>query len=426
MLYHSLGNPNIQDSLETVILAGLAKDGGLFFPNQIPTFSQHELTALVGLDLPSIASIVLKKWFAEDIEVKELEVIGTSLTFPIPLVQIGDKYVLELFHGPTLAFKDVAATILARLISYFARKKQTIIRVLVATSGDTGGAVAHGFANLENVQVYVLFPKNKVSQLQEKQLTCVAENVCPIEVEGYFDDCQAMVKQAFNDPDLQPLNLTSANSINLGRLIPQIIYHLWVWTQLPESDLQLVIPSGNFGNLAAAFLAMKMGVPISRFVAGVNANDTVYRFMQTGKYEPRPTVSTLSNAMDISNPSNFSRILKIVNYDHSTLQQYLQVFRVTDQETTETILEVYNKYNYLLCPHTAVAWKAANLSEHMGLTQVVYATASPYKFAKEINAAAGLVIDDNQLIQQWSTKSSKKVSIAANYSEFKQVLQASA
>jgi threonine synthase len=315
---------------------------------------------------------------------------------------------------------------LARLISYFARKRQTIIRVLVATSGDTGGAVAHGFANLENVQVYVLFPKNKVSQLQEKQLTCVAENVWPIEVEGYFDDCQAMVKQAFNDPDLQPLNLTSANSINLGRLIPQIIYHLWVWTQLPESELQLVIPSGNFGNLAAAFLAMKMGVPISRFVAGVNANDTVYRFMQTGKYEPRPTVSTLSNAMDISNPSNFSRILKIVNYDRSNLQQYLQVFRVTDQETTETILEVYNKYNYLLCPHTAVAWKAANLSEHMGLTQVVYATASPYKFAKEISAAAGLVIDDNQLIQQWSTKSSKKVSIAANYSELKQVLQASA
>lgn len=209
-------------------------------------------------------------------------------------------------------------------------------------------------------------------------------------------------------------------------MIPQIIYHLWVWTQLPESELQLVIPSGNFGNLAAAFLAMKMGVPISRFVAGVNANDTVYRFMQTGKYEPRPTVSTLSNAMDISNPSNFSRILKIVNYDRSNLQQYLQVFRVTDQETTETILEVYNKYNYLLCPHTAVAWKAANLSEHMGLTQVVYATASPYKFAKEINAAAGLVIDDNQLIQQWSTKSSKKVSIAANYSELKQVLQASA
>jgi len=426
MLYHSLDNPNIQNSLETVILDGLAKDGGLFFPNQIPTFSQQELASLVGLDLASIASVVLQKWFAEDIEAKELEFIGASLAFPIPLVQVGDRYVLELFHGPTLAFKDVAATILARLISYFARKRQQIIRVLVATSGDTGGAVAHGFANLENVQVYVLFPKNKVSQLQEKQLTCVAENVWPIEVDGYFDDCQAMVKQAFNDPDLQTLNLTSANSINLGRLIPQIIYHLWVWTQLPEKNLQLVIPSGNFGNLAAAFLAMSMGVPVTKFVAGVNANDTVYRFMQTGKYEPRPTVSTLSNAMDISNPSNFSRILKMVNYDHSTLQQYLQVFKVTDQETVETILEVYNRYNYLLCPHTAVAWKAANLSKHIGLTQVVYATASPYKFAKEINTATGLVVDDQQLLQQWSTKPSKKISITGTYAELKQILQAAA
>ncbi len=423
MTFYSLTNPSIQVNFETALIQGLASDGGLFYPSFIPVFSLSEIKELVGLTLPEIGFLVLQKWFSDDIEANDLRKIAfNSLDFNIPLVSVGNKYILEIFHGPTMAFKDVAARVLANLTSYFAQKQNKKIRILVATSGDTGGAVAHGFANMPNIEVYVLFPKGKVSKLQEKQLTSVADNVFPIEVDGFFDDCQAMVKQAFNDPDLKGLNLTSANSINIGRLIPQIIYHFWAWSQLPGKKLQIVVPSGNFGNLAAGLFAMKMGMPVTNFVAGVNANDTVFRFLQTGKYEPKPTISTLSNAMDISNPSNFVRILKMFENNLELLKKHLQVSTVSDRETVDAIVRVYEKHNYLMCPHTAVGWKAAEDYESSDYVQVIYSTASPIKFAYEIYNATKIFVDDTQIMQQLESIPARKIQIKAEYSELKKIL----
>ncbi len=423
MTFYSLTNPSIQVNFETALIQGLASDGGLFYPSFIPVFSLSEIKELVGLTLPEIGFLVLQKWFSDDIEANDLRKIAfNSLDFNIPLVSVGNKYILEIFHGPTMAFKDVAARVLANLTSYFAQKQNKKIRILVATSGDTGGAVAHGFANMPNIEVYVLFPKGKVSKLQEKQLTSVADNVFPIEVDGFFDDCQAMVKQAFNDPDLKGLNLTSANSINIGRLIPQIIYHFWAWSQLPGKKLQIVVPSGNFGNLAAGLFAMKMGMPVTNFVAGVNANDTVFRFLQTGKYEPKPTISTLSNAMDISNPSNFVRILKMFENNLELFKKHLQVSTVSDRETVDAIVRVYEKHNYLMCPHTAVGWKAAEDYESSDYVQVIYSTASPIKFAYEIYNATKIFVDDTQIMQQLESIPARKIQIKAEYSELKKIL----
>ncbi len=423
MTFYSLTNPSIQVNFETALIEGLASDGGLFYPSFIPIFSSVEIRQLIGLTLPEIGFLVLQKWFSDDIEATDLRKIAfNSLNFNIPLVSVGNKYILEIFHGPTMAFKDVAARVLANLTSHFAQKQNKKIRILVATSGDTGGAVAHGFANVPNIEVYVLFPKGKVSKLQEKQLTSVADNIFPVEVDGFFDDCQTMVKQAFKDPDLKNLNLTSANSINIGRLIPQIIYHFWVWSQLPDKKLQIVIPSGNFGNLAAGLFAMKMGMPVTDFVAGVNANDTVFRFLQTGKYEPKPTISTLSNAMDISNPSNFVRILKMFENNLELLKKHLQVSTVSDRETIDTIIRVYEKHNYLMCPHTAVGWKAAEAYENSDYVQVIYGTASPVKFAHEIYNATKIFVDDTQIIQQLESTPARKIQIKAEYSELKKIL----
>lgn len=423
MNYFSLSNPNTKVDFETALLEGLAKDGGLYFPEEIPTFSSSEMGLLQGKSLPQVGYEVLKKWFIQDVDDQELRQIAIeALNFPIPLKQVGDKYILELFHGPTMAFKDVAAGVLARLMSYFAKRNNKKINILVATSGDTGGAVAHGFANVENIRVFVLYPKGKVSALQEDQLTRTAENVFAIEVDGFFDDCQAMVKRAFNDEDLQILNLTSANSINIGRLIPQIIYQVYVWAQLSNKNLQIVVPSGNFGNIAAGLFARSMGFPLNNFIAGVNANDTIPRFLESGNYEPYPAVSTLSNAMDISDPSNFIRILKLFENNLELLKQHLQSIRVSDADTIDTIKQVYASYGYLMCPHTAVAWKASQLLGSSDLTQVIYSTASPAKFAEEMFRATGIKVDNKQEIEKLRSRPIRKVSIGNRYEELKQVL----
>lgn len=428
MTYFSLKNREHLVNFETALLRGLAPDGGLYFPNEIPRFSQNEIEDLLNLDLPTVGSVILSKWLEEDIPTVELKnICQEALSFPIPVKQVGNQKILELFHGPTMAFKDIAAGLLARFVGYFAGKTNNTVNVLVATSGDTGGAIAHGFANVQNTQVFVLFPKGKVSQLQHEQLTRVASNIFPIEVVGNFDDCQALVKRAFNDPLLAGLNLTSANSINIGRLLPQIIYHFWALQQLDfKKNAQIVVPSGNFGNLAAGFFARAMGLDVHGFVAAVNDNDTVPRFLETGQYEPHSAVSTLSTAMDIADPSNFVRILEFVGGSQVDAKNHLRAWRVSDAETIETIKDVYQNHGYLLCPHTAVGWVASKEFASPGVDNLIYATASPLKFAEEIEAATGISADNSKELEKLRQVNSRKVLIENDYSDLKRVLSESA
>ncbi len=329
---------------------------------------------------------------------------------------------MELFHGPTLAFKDVAAKCLAQLLSFYLKKRQQHSLILVATSGDTGGAVAQGFAGVDNVKVIVLYPKGKVSQLQEQQLTRVADNILPLEVEGVFDDCQTLVKTALNDPELTHLPLTSANSINIGRLLPQIIHYVYAYGQL-QRPLQFIVPSGNMGNVTAGILAMGMGLPIESFLLACNSNDPALDYYRTGIYKPKPTKPTLSNAMDIGNPSNFTRILEYFGHDHKKFCEKVIVDSVDDPTTIATIKSVYQKYGYLLDPHTAVAWSAAEKQRsNNNLMQVIISTAAPVKFAAEIAKAAGISINPSKVLSKLSSKP-KKFKLKNDYHQFKNIIE---
>lgn len=412
---------------ETALFAGLAPDGGLYFPTRFPRFSAAELTDLRGKPLPTVGATVLQKWFGDEIEPAALAGIATeALHFDIPLQQVGPYQILELFHGPTMAFKDVAAQTLSRLMSHFLQKRREKVTLLVATSGDTGGAIAHGFANVPNIDVFVLFPRGRVSALQQEQLTRVADNVHPLEIDGMFDDCQALVKRAFTDEKLTPLRLTSANSISIGRLIPQIIYYVHAYAQTGRPDLQLVVPSGNFGNLTGGLFARQMGVPLPDFVAATNRNDAAVRYLETGRYEPRPTIPTLSNAMDVGDPSNFVRILQLFDRSHERVKGELRAVRVTDDEAMVALQQVWENHAYLLDPHTAVGWHAAEqaAAEQGGSERpvVIVGTASPLKFAGEIEARSGIRVDDSAAIAALQERPSKKKCLPADYEAFRELL----
>ena len=410
-------------SFQTALFKGLAPDGGLYFPSQFPQFSKNELAALKGSSLAEVGFQVLQKWLGAEIAPEEIRRIATEAqNFPIELKKVGPFHILELFHGPTQAFKDVAAQNLARLMSHFLAQMQTKITLLVATSGDTGGAIAHGFADIPNVEVYVLFPKGRVSELQAEQLTRVAANIHPIEVAAVFDDCQALVKQAFNDPDLAPLNLTSANSISIGRLIPQIIYYVYAFAQLASDDIEFIVPSGNFGNLTGGLFAREMGLPFGRFMAATNQNDTAVRYAQTGRYAPQKSVATLSNAMDVGDPSNFRRILELCHHDLTVFNDVIQAYTVSDEMTVETIKSVHREYGYLLDPHTAVGWHVAQNYADSSKQGVIIATASPLKFASEIEAATGIAVDNRAAIVQLQKRPVRKTAVSNDYQAFKQIL----
>ncbi|MFT5195104.1 MAG: threonine synthase [Candidatus Promineifilaceae bacterium] len=423
--YYSTGKNAPEVDFKTALFRGLAPDGGLYFPNEFPQFSADELENLKGASLQAVGYAVLSKWFGDDIPADALEAIAhDAQNFPIELNPVGPYYVLELTHGPTLAFKDVAAQNLSRLMSYFLQQEDRDITLLVATSGDTGGAIAHGFADIPHTNVYVLFPKGRVSRLQEEQLTRVADNVTPIEVDGVFDDCQAMVKRAFNDPELVGLNLTSANSISIGRLIPQIIYYVYTWAVLQRDDIEFVVPSGNFGNLTGALFAKQMGLPFKRFVAATNANDAAVRYQESGVYDPHVTIQTLSNAMDVGNPSNFVRILETFGHDYEEFRDHFVAMSVDDETTIETIKRVYAQHNYLLDPHTAIAWHAAEqtATDSTSACRVVVSTASPVKFAGEIMQASGIAVDDTSTVEALSGREKRKVSIGNDYEELCRLL----
>ncbi len=388
MKYSTTVDQSIHLSFKEAFFQGIGKDSALIVPHSFPKIDP---TQLMGKSMQEMGSMLLSPFLAGDIDQPELlRMLNRSLSFPIPLKKIGDNHILELFHGPTQSFKDVAAQFLGNLVEYFLKGTPREIVVVTATSGDTGGAVAAGFANKKNVRVVILYPKNGISEVQKKQMTHVAANVFPIEIDGTFDDCQKYVKQFFTDKRLHHVELTSANSINIGRLLPQMMYYAYAWAQLKNDNLRFVVPSGNMGNVTAGLYAKRMGIPIGHFHIACNENDAVLKYFETGTYHLQQTKRTISNAMDIGNPSNFERILHLYNHDLSELKKDVSVSSTNDEETIKTICEVYKKHDYLLDPHTAVAWSAAQKSKIKGATDVIIATASPAKFAKEIYELTGI------------------------------------
>lgn len=387
MKYFSLNNKSHQVNFETAVIQGLAPDRGLYFPEKIPALDPAFIANLHQFSDQEIGYRVISPFIGDEIEEKELrKIIADTLTFPFPVQKVtGQTFALELFHGPTLAFKDVGARFMAGCLGYFRRNSKEPVTVLVATSGDTGGAVASGFYDVPGVEVVILYPSKKVSQLQEKQLTTLGKNIHALEIEGTFDDCQQLVKTAFLDQELQQKRaLTSANSINVARWLPQMFYYFLAYKQMKAAHPKLVfsVPSGNFGNICAGMMAAAMGLPVSHFVAATNVNDTVPRFMETGKYDPHSAVPTLSNAMDVADPSNFVRILELFGNSLPSLQAKLSSYSFTDAETSVTMEKVWKEHHYMLDPHGAVGYLGLQqyLQDHPELTGIFLETAHPVKF----------------------------------------------
>jgi threonine synthase len=387
MQYYSLNKQSPLVEFKEAAIKGQAPDKGLYFPEHIPVFDSSFFHNIEKMTDEEIAYQVIQSYVGSDIPEKELKkIIKETINFSIPLVKVTENiYSLELFHGPTLAFKDVGARFMSRCLGYFAKQRNERLIVLVATSGDTGGAVANGFFGVKGVEVVILYPSGKVSSVQEKQLTTLGKNIHALEVNGNFDNCQQLVKQAFADKEVnQKVFLTSANSINIARWLPQQFYYFFAYKQWPDKKHPPVIsvPSGNFGNLCAAILAHASGLPVQHFIAACNVNDVVPEFLKTGNYQPKKTIATISNAMDVGDPNNFVRILEIFEEDVSELERILSASSITDDDTKATIKKVYKRSNYLLDPHGAVGYLALEkyLKKNSGLRGIFVETAHPVKF----------------------------------------------
>jgi len=391
MKLYSTRNPKHVVDLETALFQSLPPDNGLYMPDHLPGLSPEQWEEIISCSFPDIAFRMAKAFLHEDVEDAALyRIVEDAFNFPVPLVQLGEKrFVLELFHGPSLAFKDMGARFMSRLMAYFLEKHQREIHILVATSGDTGGAVALGFHRVPGIRVTILFPSGKVSALQEKQLTTLNENIHTLEIEGSFDDCQHLVKQAFLDQELNTRYvLASANSINIARLIPQSFYYAHAWAQLRRMGITeppvFSVPSGNFGNLTAGVFAQRMGLPVKAFVASTNVNDEVPQYLHTGIFTPRPSIPTLSNAMDVGNPSNFQRLTGLFRHDVEQMRKWIFGYAFNDQQTLAEIRRVAETEHYIVCPHTAVASLGLNayFQDHPSASPGVFlATAHPGKFA---------------------------------------------
>ncbi|MWV53829.1 threonine synthase [Chlorobium phaeovibrioides] len=403
MIYFSTSKASTPVSIKRATLEGLAPDGGLYVPSEIPTFSSGELSLLESAGFSDIALAIAKKFIEGEIPPDILQdLVASCYDFPTPIISLdGSTFVEELFHGPTLAFKDYGARFLGRLTGRFAAEDHRLITVLVATSGDTGSAVASGFHGIANTRVVILYPSGKVSRLQEQQLTTAGGNVHALEVRGDFDDCQRLVKEAFVDPELRMRHtLTSANSINIARLIPQSFYYAWATLELKrqyglEKPL-FSVPSGNYGNLTAGVLARRMGFPIGHFIAASNTNDSVTRYLEEGRYEPRPTRRTLSTAMDVGNPSNFARLRHFYGDSREAMAADITGISITDKETMETIRNSRERFDYLMDPHTAVGFAALEkyrMKSGSSSPGVVLSTAHPAKFREAMQDALQEEVD---------------------------------
>lgn len=396
MKYYSTNKSVPAVSLMEAVTRGLAADNGLFMPEYIEAFHPDFFDTIQRLSFQEISFEVAKKFFGDDVPEQILkDIVYDTLSFDCPLVRIHDSvYSLELFHGPTLAFKDVGGRFMARLLAYFLQGFKKEVNVLVATSGDTGSAVANGFYKVPGIQVYVLYPKGLVSDIQEKQFTTLGGNITSLEVNGTFDDCQRLVKSAFLDAELnQAMVLTSANSINVARFLPQAFYYFNAYARLREAgvtgELVFSVPSGNFGNLTAGLFAKFMGLPVKRFIAANNENDVVYHYLKTGNYEPRTSVATIANAMDVGSPSNFARILELYNQSHEEISSDMVGYRYSDEEIRDTMKQVFVEEHYLLDPHGTVGYRALKADLLEGETGVFLETAHPAKFTETVEAVLG-------------------------------------
>jgi threonine synthase len=421
MNYYSINNPAVRVSLKTAVLQSISGESGLYMPERVPELSAAFLRNLPGMSLKEIGMEVSKAMLGEDIPEPALRaIVEGALNFPIPLRKLDDGlYVLELFHGPTLAFKDVGARFMAGLFNYLLSGENREVTILVATSGDTGGAVANAFHNRQGVRVVILYPSGRVSPLQELQLTTMGGNVSALEVEGDFDACQRMVKQAFADPVLnEKLNLTSANSINFARLFPQSFCYFHAAAQLGSSGKPLVfsIPSGNFGNLTALLMAKRMGLPVHRIIAATNSNHAVPDYLATGRFTPEPTRYTISNAMDVGNPSNFPRMLALYGGSHEAMANDVAGCWFNDEQTRSAIHDIHHRYGYLADPHGAIAYAGL---KHFGIRgdfdAVFVETAHPAKFPDEVGKAAGISVKMPDAINGLGEKRKESVRMAADY-----------
>ncbi len=428
MNYYSTNNPNHKVSLQQAVVEGLAPDNGLYMPESIPVFPPEFFQSLSRKSFKEISFEVAHALIGNDLPVEQLQqIIDHTISFDAPLVKIEDGiYALELFHGPTLAFKDFGAKFLAGLLGYYAKQQSKEMTVLVATSGDTGSAVANGFYNVEGTKVVVLYPSGKVSDLQEKQFTTLGGNIMSLEINGTFDDCQRLVKQAFLDKELQQRRmLTSANSINIARLIPQSFYYFWAYAQLADKSKELVIsvPSGNFGNLTAGLFAKRMGLPINKFIASTNINDVVPAYLKSGLFEPRPSVTTISNAMDVGNPSNFARIIDLHQNEIQTLREVVIGCKITDEETTKAVQHVHSEQKYMLDPHGAVGYlglkKSINTDKQVG---IFLETAHPGKFREVVEKCIHEPIILPERLQAFLSKEKKSIRMENSFDQLKQYL----
>lgn len=429
MLFYSTNKHSPKVNFKDATIQGLAPDGGVYFPERIPVFSSPFINKIEQLSNFEIAFTVISPYINKIIPDHDLhQIINETINFDFPLVRINeDVCSLELFHGPTLAFKDVGARFMSRCLGFFRKDESRKVTVLVATSGDTGGAVADGFYNVEGVDVVILYPSGKVSKIQELQLTTHGRNINAIEIKGTFDDCQHLVKQAFNDIDLnEKLFLTSANSINIARWLPQQFYYLFAYKQWKNKGQLPVIsvPSGNFGNVCAGILAHLSGLPIRRFIASCNSNNVVPCYMDTGNFISKPSIITLSNAMDVGNPSNFVRILELFNNQYILLKEVLSSFSFNDHQTKEAIKLLYRDYHYLADPHGAVGYLGLQkyLSSHPGSKGVFLETAHPIKFPNVVEEVTGQKLKIPVLINKLFELESKKTTMDVNYNDFKNYL----
>ncbi|MDR3132581.1 MAG: threonine synthase [Prevotellaceae bacterium] len=428
MKYYSTNRRAPLSTLREAVLKGLAGDNGLYMPERIPQLGSDFFATLRRRTFREISLEVATALFGDDIAAAPLRsIVYDALGFDVPLVKMtGRIYSLELFHGPTMAFKDVGARFLARMMQYFTRNENAATNVLVATSGDTGSAVANGFLGVEGVTVTVLYPKGLVSKIQESQFTTLGQNVRALEVEGVFDDCQRLVKQAFLDKELNARRrLTSANSINLARFIPQAFYYFWGWAQMPQgSEVIVSVPSGNFGNLTAGLLAQRMGLPVKHFIAANNANDIFLQYLQTAKFSPRPSVATIANAMDVGNPSNFARIMDLYGNDYAKAAAAISGYSYSDAQIREVVKRVFAETRYLLDPHGACACEALReyLQNDKEAKGFFLATAHPAKFKETVDDILGTDITVPEKLSAFMRGKKQTTVISNRYEDFKAFL----
>ena len=433
MQYYSTNGSKSKVSLQTAVVKGLASDRGLFMPEHLPLLPKAFFNNIGQMSLQEISYVTANVLFGDDIESDTLkDIVYDTLNFDIPLKYVEEnRYSLELFHGPTLAFKDVGARFMARILGHFNRQsnnKGQMVNVLVATSGDTGSAVANGFLGVPGVRVFVLYPQGKVSRIQEAQFTTLGQNITALEVNGTFDDCQALVKNAFMDEELNAhMMLTSANSINVARFLPQMFYYFYAYAQLVKrgqdvSNVVVSVPSGNFGNITAGLIAKRMGLPIKRFIAANNRNDIFYQYLKTGVYSPKASIATIANAMDVGDPSNFARVLDLYKHSHEAICKDISGCTYTDEQISETMDSTYKRTGYLLDPHGAVAYRSLIEGLEPNETGIFLETAHPAKFKSTVESIINEEIDIPDKLAAFLNGDKQTVKMSAGFTAFKNYL----